>query len=172
MGSPMNGEIYEGQLRAGDIGLSKEEADQLKEMEVQDRLAELKDRFRAQDEAQAAGSSGVSRPMPRYKCHKEVWALEIANIQASKPKPTIAELEALLANEGNQSVNISPSGEVLGATGATITPADEGYAPFNVDAAYIRRHDPQIGGYFVVYEDGYKSYSPRKAFQEGYVRIR
>lgn len=33
------------------------------------------------------------------------------------------------------------------------------------------RHKPQVGGYYVVYEDGYKSYSPAKAFEEGYRRI-
>jgi hypothetical protein len=30
---------------------------------------------------------------------------------------------------------------------------------------------PQPGGYFVVYKDGYKSFSPAKAFEEGYTRI-
>jgi hypothetical protein len=29
-------------------------------------------------------------------------------------------------------------------------------APFAVDAAYMRKHDPQIGGYYVQYDDGYK----------------
>ena len=33
------------------------------------------------------------------------------------------------------------------------------------------RHKPKAGGYYVVYDDGYKSYSPAKAFEEGYVRI-
>lgn len=50
----------------------------------------------------------------------------------------------------------------------TITPADEGYAPFVVDREYVERHRPQAGGYFVVYADGYQSFSPMKAFTEGY----
>lgn len=33
---------------------------------------------------------------------------------------------------------------------------------------YIVRHNPQVGGYYVRYEDGYLSYSPAKAFEEGY----
>jgi hypothetical protein len=28
----------------------------------------------------------------------------------------------------------------------------------------------EVGGYAVIYEDGYKSISPKKAFEEGYVR--
>jgi hypothetical protein len=53
----------------------------------------------------------------------------------------------------------------------TITPADEGYEPFRVPAAYINKHDPQPGGYYVVYEDGYCSFSPSGAFEQGYTRI-
>ncbi len=55
--------------------------------------------------------------------------------------------------------------------GNTITPADAGYAPFEVDEAYTEKHNPQAGGYFVQYEDGYKSFSPAKAFEDGYPPI-
>lgn len=53
----------------------------------------------------------------------------------------------------------------------TITPADEGFAPFVVEREYVEKHRPQAGGYYVVYSDGYKSYSPAKAFAEGYKLI-
>lgn len=53
----------------------------------------------------------------------------------------------------------------------TITPAEEGYSPFTVDREYVERNRPQAGGYFVVYENGYQSFSPVKAFTEGYTRI-
>ena len=33
------------------------------------------------------------------------------------------------------------------------------------------RHKPQVGGYYVVYDDGYTSYSPAKAFEEGYAAV-
>ena len=33
------------------------------------------------------------------------------------------------------------------------------------------KHDPQAGGYYVVYADGYQSFSPAQAFEEGYTRI-
>ena len=79
--------------------------------------------------------------MPRYRCHKEVWALKIASI--------------------NQHAR----------GGATITPAERGYAPFDVSAEYVAKHAPQAGGYFVVYADGYRSFSPPGAFESGYTRV-
>ena len=79
--------------------------------------------------------------MPRYQCHKKVWALKI---------------EKIALGDGG---------------GALITPAENGYAPFAVDEAYCEKHKPQAGGYYVVYDDGYKSWSPAQAFEEGYTRI-
>lgn len=81
------------------------------------------------------------KEMPRYKCHKEVHALKIEHVH----------------EEANGS--------------ALITPADEGFAPFGVDRNYNRKHEPQAGGYYVVYEDGYKSFSPADAFEAGYTLI-
>ena len=167
MGDPMNGDVYEGQLRPGDIGLTKEEADYFKEISMQDRMAEFQKRFMERP-AQAAGEGGVSREMPRYKCHKEVWALKIAEINPIySQKPTIAELEALI--ESRIEIPMEASGNLIG--GYIITPADEGFAPFEISMEYMGRHKPGVGGYFVVYQDGYKSYSPAKAFEEGYMRL-
>ena len=84
---------------------------------------------------------GASSEMPRYRSHKTVWALKIAKIE------------------------FDPSGS------ATITPEETGYAPFPVDAAYVSKHSPNVGGYYVVYADGYKSWSPAEAFEDGYTRI-
>jgi hypothetical protein len=91
--------------------------------------------------------------MPRYKSHKEVWALKIASIS----------FDADVAREdGNRETDGS----------ATITPVEAGYAPFKVDAAYVRKHDPKAGGYYVVYPgDGYKSWSPADAFESGYTKV-
>lgn len=91
--------------------------------------------------------------MPKYRCHKIVWALKIATIKRT-PRPQPANCECDEA-EG----------------GAEITPDESGYAPFMVNADYLRRHKPEVGGYYVVYADGYKSYSPAQAFEEGYARI-
>lgn len=40
-----------------------------------------------------------------------------------------------------------------------------------IEPAYYRKHDPQIGGYYVVYDDGYESWSPKEAFEAGYSRL-
>lgn len=40
-----------------------------------------------------------------------------------------------------------------------------------VDKHYVDKHSPLAGGYFVVYEDGYQSFSPAEAFKNGYTRI-
>ncbi len=40
-----------------------------------------------------------------------------------------------------------------------------------VEDAYIEKHDPQVGGYYVRYEDNYESFSPAEAFEKGYVEI-
>ena len=53
---------------------------------------------------------------------------------------------------------------------ATIIP-EEGYAPFKVSAEYVNKHKPQRGGYFVVYEGGYQSWSPADVFEAGYTLI-
>jgi hypothetical protein len=36
---------------------------------------------------------------------------------------------------------------------------------------YLKRHRPEVGGYYVKYVDGYESYSPAKAFEEGYTPV-
>ena len=90
-------------------------------------------------------------PMPQYQSHKKVWALKIKHIALDS---TAAQSEAR---------------ETDGS--AMIEPADPGYAPFRVDHTYMNKHKPEVGGYFVQYADGYKSFSPAKAFEEGYTKI-
>jgi hypothetical protein len=94
----------------------------------------------------------VAMEMPKYQCPKKVWALKIDKIE---PLP-----------------NPDETGRSVAASyGATITPADEGYGPFEVDAQYVTKHNPQAGGYYVVYDDGYKSFSPAAAFESGYTKL-
>jgi hypothetical protein len=40
-----------------------------------------------------------------------------------------------------------------------------------LDPEYFQRHMPEAGGYFVLYEDSYQSYSPAKAFEDGYTTM-
>jgi len=91
----------------------------------------------------AVGSAiAAMAEMPRYQCHKKVWALKINGIGP-------------LDDEGCQELFFE----------------DKGYAPIKVDLAYRERNRPAVGGYYVVYDDGYKSFSPANAFEEGYTRL-
>lgn len=89
------------------------------------------------------------RPLPRYQCHKEVSALKI--------KAVLNPNEGLLRDDGER----------------VLTFCEPGYeaCAFVVDAEYVRKHDPQPGGYYVVYDDGYRSFSPAAPFEQGYCRI-
>jgi len=77
--------------------------------------------------------------MPKYKCHKEVWALKIrAIIPGTKDVP------------------------------AQLIFADKGFMPKLMSSEYMKKHNPYAGGYFVVYKGGYLSFSPAEEFEEGY----
>lgn len=90
--------------------------------------------------------------LPRYKCHKIVWAHKIKNL-------VYQTSEELTGSDGPK------------PDGAMLYPEDVLYAPFRVDQEYIEKHKPQVGGYYVVYKDGYKSFSPAEAFEDGYTKI-
>jgi hypothetical protein len=93
----------------------------------------------------------VGAELPKYQCHKQVWALKIAKL----------ELDVTLA--------VAEGRETTG--GSWITPHEAAYEKFHVPALYVAKHNPQEGGYYVVYEDGYKSFSPAAAFESGYHRV-
>lgn len=85
--------------------------------------------------------------MPRYRCHKEVHALKIEEV-------------------------IDPTYEGDESDGSRILRFEEyAYAPILVDGDYVNKHKPEAGGYYVVYEDGYASFSPAAPFESGYTRI-
>lgn len=87
-------------------------------------------------------TGAAAMEMPRYTSHKKVWALEIATINRMQPGKIVLSFR------------------------------DKGYAPMMLDEDHplFARYAPLQGDYYVVYEDGYKSLSPRKAFVEGYTR--
>jgi hypothetical protein len=76
--------------------------------------------------------------LPKYRCHKTVHALKIKDVI------------------------------VHAANGHIIVPEDTRYAPFQITDEYLQKHKPESGGYFVQYNDGYKSFSPAQPFEEGY----
>ncbi len=82
----------------------------------------------------------VEVEMPRYVSHKKVWALEL------------------------RSADLTANDEGI------LTFTENGYAPLKVPGVMFVRYKPVPGDFFVQYEDGYKSFSPRKAFIEGYKR--
>lgn len=82
----------------------------------------------------------ASMEMPRYVSHKTVHALEIES--------------CVKVAEGRRVVSFR----------------DEGYAAVTLEAEMFARYQPVSGDFYVVYADGYKSFSPRKAFLEGYTR--
>ena len=60
----------------------------------------------------------------------------------------------------------------LGHTSGKITfRFGSGRRLITVSAAYVAKHKPKIGGYYVKYSDGYESWSPAEAFESGYVLI-
>lgn len=95
--------------------------------------------------------SECTTELPKYRCHKIVHALKIGTIT----------FDVDVAREEGR--------ETTGK--AVIMPVEERFASFEVSAEYVKKHRPLVGGYYVVYEDGYKSWSPEEAFESGYIRI-
>jgi hypothetical protein len=94
----------------------------------------------------------MTKELPLYACHKKVRALEIRSIGNYRPRAT------------------TPPG-APGSLEREVVFADADYPPIWVDGVLFARYIPTPGDYYVVYEgDGYASFSPRKAFLDGYTR--
>lgn len=89
---------------------------------------------------------GAGVQLPQYRCHKVVRAAKITAIEVP---PDQAEELPLVAHL------------TLGEIGGVWTAPQD----------WMDKNKPQAGGYLVEYEDGYRSYSPAKAFEEGYTKI-
>ena len=90
----------------------------------------------------------TSRLYPQYQCHKKVSAFKIGSIeQGSIPSPAF------------------PQGSWV------IRPDDPFLPTLEVGHDWFSKHAPLVGGYVVIYEDGYQSFSPAQAFESGYRRI-
>lgn len=116
--------------------------------QVPDKLKEAIEKLSAKNEPEA---HCVSMEMPKYKCIKDVWALKIKSIV----------FDSDLASQETRETDGS----------ATFTPEDDHYSPIKLSAEFVRKHKPVEGGYYVVYKDGYKSFSPESVFEEGYLLI-
>ena len=85
--------------------------------------------------------------MPKYQSHKKVWALKIKQVCVSWGFE--GPFEGHLVPEDSRYGNI---------------PISEEYYKINPKLA--------AGGYYVVYEGGYTSYSPAEAFEAGYTLVK
>jgi hypothetical protein len=121
----------------------------------------------------------TGRELPRYKCHKEVRALKIAKITPEVLPPfTGATCRGSYAfgtacgtcEHCKWELQRRERGQSP-ALGAWLIPADDGWNGFYVTGEYMAKHKPEVGGYFVQYDDGYTSFSPAKAFEDGYTRL-
>jgi hypothetical protein len=89
--------------------------------------------------------------LPEYQCHKRVKAIQIHGVVTDAERASIENR----ATDGGVYLLFRPAGE---------------QKDFEIreDAEYLKKHNPQPGGYYVVYEDGYRSFSPAGAFESGY----
>lgn len=86
--------------------------------------------------------------LPEFQCHKRVRAAKILEIGHDGESPFLN-----LEGEPQQ-------------VGETLQ-----FPSFGVTQAWLERFKPEVGGYYVVYEDGYASFSPAAAFEGGYTRV-
>ena len=88
--------------------------------------------------------------LANWKCHKVVKAGKMLR------PPT------LIQNDQGQSRGIYE---------VTVTDVNGAAAKVECPMVVFARGFPAVGDYLVIYEDGYKSWSPSRAFEEGYTRI-
>ena len=97
--------------------------------------------------------------LPLYICHKQVRAVKILQVvKHAHPDPQYDDA-VFEASDEFQGGHIF-YGDKIGDN-----------PPIPVTTNWYRKHDPEDGGYYVIYEDGYASYSPAKAFEAGYTAV-
>lgn len=87
----------------------------------------------------------TTKQLPKWVSHKEIWGDKIIKIVRGA------------ANVGTE------------LTGDTWIIAEGCAIP--VTTSLVARSEPVVGDYYVKYADGYQSWSPAKAFEEGYTRL-
>lgn len=87
--------------------------------------------------------SALRAMLPTYQCHKSVQAFKIDSVLPISPG--VVRL-----------CGVPAAGDPL-----KIPTAD-------VSSFWFMRHRPRTGGWFVIYGDGYESFSPAEAFEKGY----
>lgn len=121
--------------------------------------------------AKAQASRGTATQMPQYQCHKKVWALKIKEIihkELPKWKDATCKGSFAFGSACGMCERCTWEREHGPEMRVCIVPEESHLAPVLVGREYLAKHKPQVGGYYVVYEDGYVSYSPAAAFESGY----
>lgn len=100
--------------------------------------------------------------LKQYRSHKTVSAMKIVNMAAA---PLLSGCTLLFP--------ASFPACIPGACPDTFSAAfsDAIVDTIAVSDEWVARHSAHIGGYFVRYADGYESFFPAKAFEEGYYCI-
>jgi len=82
--------------------------------------------------------------LPQYKCHKIVGAAKVERVEVVREHPNRDAIFVLIL-EGGRTLNVQPH--------------------------FYYEKCVTVGGYIVRYEDGYWSFSPADAFEDGYSLI-
>lgn len=73
---------------------------------------------------------------------------------------------------GGEIVEIShPTDTRTGEINLKIKIGEDQFHTVTVTMGYFNQHRPTVGGYYVLYDSGYESYSPGTEFDKGYVRL-
>lgn len=88
---------------------------------------------------------GPVEGLPTYQCFKQVQAAKITKIVPLDQDAGISQAPRTALFFDNENIVVTEE--------------------------WMDRFKPEVGGYYVQYEDGYSSFSPAKAFEAGYVRV-
>jgi hypothetical protein len=87
---------------------------------------------------------------------------------AGEPTGASMEMPRYVSHKKVWALEIATTG--TGDRPGRLTFEENGYAPIDTPPDMWTRYSPVPGDFYVVYADGYKSFSPRKAFLEGYTK--
>ena len=85
----------------------------------------------------------LKHQLPRYRCHKCVSAAKITHLLT----------------------------HVDGMLDLTVIDDNGKEGKLRMSADWNHKHSPDLGGYLVMYDNGYSSYSPAEVFEAGYTLL-
>lgn len=101
--------------------------------------------------------------LPTWTCHKTVHAALIVGVRSTDYNAGAILILDPSPGAGKPLVPLR-MGEAIPDTFSRVH--------VDVSSAYMSKHNPKVGGYYIRYEDGYESWSPAHAFESGYVRAK